>query len=140
MAPHSGVGAGTPRPRKLKPVAVIMVVATLMVACTMIGARQFGKIYLKMMRASLAPVAYEIVRRVHETAENYGVTMTQVALAWQLAKGMTAPIVGATKAKYLEDAARALELSLSKEDIAYLEEPYQPHRVVGLRTDDDEET
>ena len=44
------------------------------------------------------------------------------------------------KAKYLEDAARALELSLSKEDIAYLEEPYQPHRVVGLRTDDDEET
>lgn len=81
---------------------------------------------------------YEIVRRVHETAENYGVTMTQVALAWQLAKGMTAPIVGATKAKYLEDAARALELSLSKEDIAYLEEPYQPHRVVGLRTDDDE--
>ena len=51
---------------------------------------------------------------------------------------MTAPIVGATKAKYLEDAARALELSLSKEDIAYLEEPYQPHRVVGLRTDDDE--
>lgn len=75
---------------------------------------------------------------MHETAENYGVTMTQVALAWQLAKGMTAPIVGATKAKYLEDAARALELSLSKEDIAYLEEPYQPHRVVGLRTDDDE--
>ncbi len=80
---------------------------------------------------------YEIVRRVHETAEKYGASMTQVALAWHLAKGMTAPIIGATKAKYLEDAAEALSLSLSAEDIAYMEEPYQPHRVVGLKTDDD---
>lgn len=80
---------------------------------------------------------YEIVRRVHETAEKHGATMTQVAIAWHMAKGMTAPIIGATKAKYLEDAAGALELSLSAEDIAYLEEPYQPHKVVGLKTDDD---
>nr|WP_330393523.1 aldo/keto reductase [Anaeromicropila populeti] len=43
---------------------------------------------------------YNIVLRVHELAQKYGVTMTQISLAWQYAKGVTAPIIGATKAKY----------------------------------------
>ncbi len=81
---------------------------------------------------------YEIVCRVHETAEKYGASMTQIALAWLIAKGITAPIIGATKAKYLDDAVKALDITLSAEDIAYLEEPYQPHKVAGLKTDDDE--
>ncbi|OCG23555.1 oxidoreductase [Gilliamella sp. App2-1] len=72
-----------------------------------------------------------IVQRVNELAEKYGVTMTQVALAWQFAKGITAPIIGATKTKYLDDAVGALKISLSKEDIIYLEEQYMPHRIVG---------
>ncbi len=75
---------------------------------------------------------YEIVQRVHEMAEAHGATMTQIALAWQFAKGMTAPIIGATKAKYLDDAAGALALTLSPEEITYLEEPYQPHRIAGF--------
>ena len=72
-----------------------------------------------------------IVRRVHELAERYGVKMSEIALAWQWAKGVTAPIIGATKASYLDDAAAALSLKLSKEDMAYIEEPYEPHRIVG---------
>ena len=49
----------------------------------------------------------------------------------QWAKGVAAPIVGATKASYLDDAAAALDLQLTKQDIAYLEAPYQPHAIVG---------
>lgn len=73
----------------------------------------------------------EIVHRVQELAEKYGVKMSQVAIAWEWAKGVTAPIIGATKARYLDDAAGALALNLTKEDIAYLEEPYVPHPIVG---------
>lgn len=69
--------------------------------------------------------------RVHELAEKHGATMTQIALAWQFAKGVASPIVGATKARYLDDAAGALNVHLSDEDVAYLEELYVPHRVVG---------
>ena len=73
----------------------------------------------------------EIVRRVAALARQYGVKMQQIALAWQWAKGIASPIVGATKARYLDDAAGALELRLTPEDVAYLEEPYLPHRIVG---------
>lgn len=72
-----------------------------------------------------------IILRVQELAERYGVKMQQIALAWHWAKGVAAPIVGATKARYLDDAAGALAVTLTAEDIAYLEEPYLPHRVVG---------
>ena len=72
-----------------------------------------------------------IVTRVAELAEKYGVKMQEIALAWHWAKGVAAPIVGATKAKYLDDAAAALEIALTAEDVAYLEEPYAPHRIVG---------
>lgn len=57
--------------------------------------------------------------------------MSQIALAWQWAKGVTAPIVGVTKTAYLDDAAGALDVKLSAEDVAYLEEMYVPHLVVG---------
>ena len=72
-----------------------------------------------------------IVRRVHELAERYGVKMSEIALAWQWAKGVSAPIIGATKPSYLDDAAAALNLKFSGEDIEYIEEPYEPHRIVG---------
>ena len=72
-----------------------------------------------------------IVRRVHALAERYGVKMQQIALAWQWAKGVASPIVGATKARYLDDAAGAFAVKLTDEDVSYLEEPYLPHRIVG---------
>lgn len=73
----------------------------------------------------------KIVLRVAELAEKYGVTMTQIALAWQFAKGVTSPIIGATKAKYFDDAVGALDVKLTAEDLFYLEELYIPHNVVG---------
>lgn len=74
---------------------------------------------------------YGIVLRVHELAEKYGVTMTQIALAWQFAKGGASPIIGATKMKYLDDAVGAFDVKLTVEDISYLEEAYVPHKIVG---------
>lgn len=73
----------------------------------------------------------EIVRRVHKLSLKYGVKMQQIALAWHWAKGVSSPIIGATKASHLEDAAKALNIQLTSEDISYLEEPYIPHRIVG---------
>ena len=73
----------------------------------------------------------KIVLRVSELAQKYGKTMTQIALAWQFAKGVTSPVVGATKVQYLDDAAGALDVRLTAEDVAFLEEPYVPHKIVG---------
>lgn len=72
-----------------------------------------------------------IVRRVNELAEKYQCKMSQIAIAWQWAKGVTSPIVGATKMGYLDDAAGAFNVKLTEEDIAYLEELYVPHPIVG---------
>lgn len=74
-----------------------------------------------------------IVERVAEVAEARGVPRAQVALAWVLSKPVvTAPIVGVTKDRHLDDAVAAVELRLSAEEIARLEEPYTPHAVVGF--------
>ena len=72
-----------------------------------------------------------IVERVAQLAEKHGCKMSQIALAWQWTKGVTSPIVGATKARYLDDAAGALDVQLTAEDIALLEECYVPHPIVG---------
>lgn len=72
-----------------------------------------------------------IVKRVHELSEKYKCKMSQIAIAWQWAKGVSSPIIGATKAQYLDDAVGALDLTLTKEDISYLEELYVPHPIVG---------
>ena len=74
---------------------------------------------------------YEIVRRVHELSEKHNATMTQIALTWQFGKGIAAPIIGATKAKYFDDAVGTFNIKLTAGDIAYLEEPYIPHKIVG---------
>ena len=73
----------------------------------------------------------EIIGRVAELAEKYDVTMSEIALAWHFAKGVAAPIVGATKISHFDDAVRAVDLQLTPEDVAYLEELYKPHRIVG---------
>ncbi|MFK4566010.1 aldo/keto reductase [Enterococcus sp. UD-01] len=73
-----------------------------------------------------------IVQRVAELAEKRGVKRAQIALAWLLQKQpVVAPIIGATKESHLLDALPALELQLSTEEVAYLEESYLPHKVVG---------
>ncbi len=64
-------------------------------------------------------------------AEDKGVSMTEVSLAWLLAK-VTSPVVGATKMHHIEGAAKAVDLVLSEEELACLEEPYVPHALVGV--------
>lgn len=73
----------------------------------------------------------EIIDRVAEPAKRRGVTMTEISLAWLLTK-VSAPVVGATKIHHIDGAAKATELSLTNEEIAYLEEPYVPHNLVGV--------
>jgi len=76
----------------------------------------------------------QIVARVAELAEKHGVLRAQIALAWLLQKApVTAPIIGATKISHLEEAAGALDVKLTAEEAAWLEEPYVPHRVVGAQ-------
>lgn len=75
---------------------------------------------------------FDVVDRVVEVAERLGHTPAQVALAWLLHKpGVNSPIIGATKMNHLDEAIAAVEVVLSDEDIAYMEEPYQPHRILG---------
>lgn len=90
----------------------------------------------RMSAAKYNPTAEQdilIVNRVGELAEKYGVSMAQIALAWLYAKGVSAPIVGATKKEHFADAAKAYELVLTQEDIDYLQELYLPHKVQGAR-------
>ena len=74
----------------------------------------------------------EVNERVQELADEKGVTMAQISLAWLLHKDwVDAPIVGTTSVEHLEDAVEALEIDLSASDLAYLEEPYEPVAVSG---------
>jgi aryl-alcohol dehydrogenase-like predicted oxidoreductase len=69
-----------------------------------------------------------VVDRLIEIARERGDPPAQVALAWMLTKpSITSPIIGATKPRHLEDAVCALSIKLSADEIARLEEPYQPH-------------
>jgi aryl-alcohol dehydrogenase (NADP+) len=74
-----------------------------------------------------------VVERVGEIAAERGIPRAQVALAWMLSKPViTAPIVGATKPHHLEDAVAAVDVELTPDEIARLEEPYVPHAIVGF--------
>lgn len=72
-----------------------------------------------------------IINRVAELAEKRGVSMTEISLVWLLAK-VTSPVVGATKPHHIEDAAKAVNLALAPDEMAYLEEGYVPHKLVGV--------
>ena len=72
-----------------------------------------------------------ILQRVAELADKRGVWMTEISLAWLLTK-VTAPVVGATKPQHIQGAVKAVDLVLTPEEIAYLEEPYLPHKLVGV--------
>jgi aryl-alcohol dehydrogenase-like predicted oxidoreductase len=75
----------------------------------------------------------KVVDRVAAVAKAHGVPRAQIALAWLLAKPVvTAPIVGATKLHHLDDAIAAVNVGLTDDEIAALEEPYVPHAVVGF--------
>ena len=79
-----------------------------------------------------------IINRVAELAEKRGVSMTEISLAWLLTK-VTAPVVGTTKMHHIEGAAKAVELALTADEINDLEEPYVPHKLVGVMAQNTQE-
>ncbi len=77
-------------------------------------------------------IDFQVIDRAAEVATARGVSQAQVALAWLLHKpGVTAPIVGATKTQHLEDALAAEQLTLDDQEIATLEDLYEPHAISG---------
>ena len=87
--------------------------------------------YAQMKYGGMADQDAPIIQRVAELADRRGVSMTEISLAWLLTK-VTAPVVGATKLHHIEGAAKAVDLKLTDEECAYLEEPYVPHPLVGV--------
>ncbi len=87
--------------------------------------------YAKFKYDATADADSKIIARVTELAQKYGVSMTEVSLAWLLTK-VTSPVVGATKFSHIDGAVKAVGLQLTGEDIAYLEELYVPHALAGV--------
>lgn len=75
---------------------------------------------------------FDVADAVRAVADGRGLPPAQVALAWMLGKpGITAPIVGATKAPHIDDALAAVDVTLTEDEVEKLEAPYRPHRVLG---------
>ena len=94
----------------------------------------------RTVRAGTDPLAdelyddddFDVVDVVRAVAAERGLPPAQVALAWLLGRpAVTAPIVGATKLRHLEDAIAAVDVTLSEDEVARLEAPYRPHPVLG---------
>lgn len=102
-------------------------------------AKHPGETSKRMKEDSYARLKYDatakqdavIIERVAELAKKRGVSMTEIALSWLIEK-VTSPVVGTTKLHHIETAAKAVELELSEEERRYLEEPYVPHKLVGV--------
>ena len=87
--------------------------------------------YAKGKYDAMAEQDSKIIARVAELSDKHSVSMTEISLAWLLTK-VTAPVVGATKLHHIEGAAKAVDLELTAEELVYLEEPYVPHKLVGV--------
>lgn len=87
--------------------------------------------YAKFKYDATAEKDRKIIDRVEEVANKHGVSMSEVAIAWLLEK-VTAPVVGATKIKHIDTAVNAVNLKLTADEINYLEELYEPHKLVGV--------
>lgn len=102
-------------------------------------ARPFGETSKRFEEDTYAKFKYEateqadrkIIARVEELASRHHVSMTEISLAWLLTK-VDSPVVGATKLSHVDGAAAAVNVQLSDEEIAYLEELYVPHALVGV--------
>ena len=82
-------------------------------------------------QVAILPMNMHKSYRVQELAEKHRCTMSQIAIAWQWAKGAASPIIGATKVRYLDDAVDALDVALTLEDVDYLEKLYVSNPIVG---------
>ena len=85
------------------------------------------------LRVFYSDADFDVVNALSRVAKRLGLSNAQVAYSWLLHKGVTAPIIGASKLYQLDEALSAVSVKLSDEDIAELEKPYQPHPVLGHR-------
>jgi len=84
--------------------------------------------YTQKLYGNTVNVDFPVIERASELAIKKNCSTAQISLAWLLNKpGVAAPIIGATKMKYLEEAVAALDIKLSPEEMKFLEEPYKPH-------------
>lgn len=98
-----------------------------------------GEISKRLQEDSYAKLKYDttaqqdsiIINRVLEIATRRGVSMTEISLAWLLTK-VASPVVGTTKCHHMETSTKAVDIVLTDEEIAYLEQPYIPHQLVGV--------
>ncbi len=75
---------------------------------------------------------FEVAAAVDRVAKQRGVSPTQIACAWILqAPGVTSPIIGATKIPHLKELFAAVDIKLTTEEVAAVEEPYHPHPILG---------
>ncbi|KAI0697099.1 Aldo/keto reductase [Cerioporus squamosus] len=78
------------------------------------------------------PFIQTLTSRIEELAKKKGVSMAQISVAWVMARpGVTAPIIGTTSLANLEDILNSLDVTLTSEEMQYLEEPYQPVKIIG---------
>lgn len=102
-------------------------------------AKRPGETSKRLLEDSYAHLKYDataeqdgiIIDRVAQLADKYGVSMTEISLSWLLTK-VSAPVVGTTKLHHIEDAVKAVNLTLTADELAFLEEPYLPHTLVGV--------
>ena len=102
-------------------------------------ARPLGSTSKRMEEDTFAKGKYDqtaeqdaaIIRRVEEIAKRRGVSMTEISLAWLLTK-VESPVVGATKRHHVDGAVSAVDIMLTADEISYLEELYNPHKLVGI--------
>lgn len=102
-------------------------------------AKRPGESSKRLLEDSYAHLKYDataeqdgiIIDRVAQLADKYGVSMTEISLSWLLTK-VSAPVVGTTKLHHIEDAAKAVNLTLTADELAFLEKPYLPHKLVGV--------
>lgn len=109
--------------------------------------RRMGETSKRLQEDSYAKFKYDntsgqdeiVIGRVTELADQHGVSMTEIALAWLLTK-VAAPIVGATKLHHVDAPAKAVDFKLTEKEILYLEEPYVAHALVGVMAQNKPET
>ena len=102
-------------------------------------AKRPGETSKRLLEDSYAHLKYDataerdgiIIDRVAQLADKCGVSMTEISLVWLLTK-VSAPVVGTTKLHHIEDAAKAVNLTLTADELAFLEKPYLPHKLVGV--------
>jgi aryl-alcohol dehydrogenase (NADP+) len=79
------------------------------------------------------PASHEIVKRLLDLASKKGVKPSQLAIAWLIYKGVTAPIIGTSNVGHLEELVESIDVNFTSKDAEYLEEPYTPQSTDSWR-------